>query len=98
MPMDAEARQILIDARKMFLNDLFSDCSLQLKNSSILATLGWMNKDIYSIRKNISSIGGAPTKTALAVSTLVVSNTQPSESIPTIEPVNEPKPWSTGFA
>lgn len=66
---EAEARQVLIDARKSFLNDLFSDCTLELKNSSMMAVLGWMTKDIASIRRDIGKIGTEPTKTALAEAT-----------------------------
>ena len=73
MPSDAEARQILIDARKTFLNDLFSDCQLQLKNDQMRSILGWMGKDIRSIKKNISDIGKEPTKTALAEATEIKS-------------------------
>jgi len=73
MPSDAEARQILIDARKTFLNDLFSDCTLELKNKEMRAILGWMMKDVRSIKKNISDIGKEPTKTALAEATEIKS-------------------------
>jgi hypothetical protein len=66
---EAEARQLLIDARKTFLNDLFSDCTLELKNKSMMQILGWMTKDIVSIRRDIGKIGAEPTKTALAEAT-----------------------------
>jgi len=63
MPTDADARQILIDARKTFLNDLFSDCELKLKTTTMLGVLGWMTKDIASIKSNMSSMGGRPSST-----------------------------------
>jgi hypothetical protein len=70
---EAEARAFLIEARKSFLNDLFSDCTLELKNKSMMEILGWMSKDIVSIRRNIGSIGAEPSKTALAEATEIKS-------------------------
>jgi hypothetical protein len=69
MPSEAEARHILVEAKKTFLNDLFSDCELKFKTTSMLGVLTWVTKDIASIRSNMLSMGGEPTKTALAQAT-----------------------------
>jgi hypothetical protein len=66
---EPEARAILIDARKTFLKDLFTGCKLHLKNDKMLGILGWMGKDIASIKKNVSSVGTGPSTTALQQST-----------------------------
>lgn len=62
---EAEGRAFLIEARKNFMRDLFTGTHLEPKNKEMAKILGWITKDVASIKKNLSSIGAEPSKTAL---------------------------------